>query len=1393
MMIEQWSERRLFELAGLMTSVLVKNSISTFQSLVFSLSGVRNLNERLLLEEHDLSATPQEGLFEAPPFDEVDIQALAHAVELTRKGAVDSLKFAKGDLFHAFQGKEAVIVKSFERIYRSNMVGCTMLCIRRSPCAWPQMSNVLKLLQGDVEVTKWARLSSQILFAIKSLVLVGMLYLGSYDGASDGSLNLCLSALDLLMDTNKKAKFNQQPNTLPSQPEFSDVTEFGGAKSRNQCGVGLKGVDHVINSRNKRIANSKLYEEWDKKSISIERQLVDVFFTACQSVSNIVKTSLGPVGLDKMLVDDIGDVTITNDGATILEMLDVEHPAAKVYQASGLGSHCHLGFWAQCSSHGPKLNPIRHWKSSHLSCSSTRSDTQIIRRPGPTKDLSPHTPTIPTSAVRNTGGRSGPQGLEEPTSDEVLRELCDKNYHQLLPLIAEKMQKEKEQQDKLNAVKARLLYGDESGRNPRNHEESHYSESKTPTARTEPRRRHGSKHSRSPSPIASVFRRLRRNKPPSPGPRPRKEGGVFNRLGEKNKAHPHVMTAATRVPTRREPRCNQGSTITGVHRPEEIAYIRRVKIAREVTESPNQRGTGQTPTKMISLNLRRTYDGSGDPEDHLKLFQSAAKTERWAMLTWCHMFNSTLTGNARVWFDKLPKESIDIYEDLRAALRENYLQQTKHIKDPVEIHHIKQRDGESTEDFMKRYKVEVLDVEGASKCMKISEFMNGITHPELIKRLYEKILRSMDEMYRQRSDRKPDRFSLLTKTPKEIFALEKGKFKALPLMVTPAKKRDPNKYCEFYADTGNSTDECMQLRKQIDEMIKSGKLSQFIKELKQNDKPKAQNKGGNGQKRQAPIHLDDSTVGEGSQTKGHPELLSGDSNLFSAPVRNKKPDDSSYHITHRIQWRNHLADRPDIPTSKDRQNEYKKDLCRTIHGTRNVKIPSRRRNDDVTKQQSHLVEMSNDLRTITQLPVTKAGVLLGGEIKVAIHPEQNLDIYAWKPADMTGIPGHIAEHRLNVREGCLPVRQKKRGQAPEKNKAIQEECTKKRIFHGSGSQSRLLEDETHRVLSMLGPHKEWEDANHPIKQLLSNSEITGRMLKWKFELEGYDIQYRQRISIKGQILADFIVERPEEESPDELMTEPEELPEPWTLFIDGSSCIDGSGARLILTNPEGVEFTYAMVCREKSTEQMGVKTLQANVDSRLVANQVNSSYVAKEPGMVQYLEKVKTLTSSLKEFSIKQYPRSENKKADALSKITSTSLAHLSKQVLMEELNEKSINEKEVLAIVEEEGHTWMTPICEYLTKEILPKDKKKARAVRRKASRYVVINGTLYKKSFLGPWLRCVGPLQANYVLREIHEGSCSMHSGPRSVVAKAIRTGYYWPTMHTDARKLIRECNNC
>lgn len=51
---------------------------------------------------------------------------------------------------------------------------------------------------------------------------------------------------------------------------------------------------------------------------------------AAATIANVVKSSLGPVGLDKMLIDDIGEVTVTNDGATILRLLEVEHPAARV-------------------------------------------------------------------------------------------------------------------------------------------------------------------------------------------------------------------------------------------------------------------------------------------------------------------------------------------------------------------------------------------------------------------------------------------------------------------------------------------------------------------------------------------------------------------------------------------------------------------------------------------------------------------------------------------------------------------------------------------------------------------------------------------------------------------------------------------------------------------------------------------------------------------------------------------------------------------------------------------------------------------------------------------------------------------------------------------------------
>ncbi|GJS65865.1 hypothetical protein Tco_0680429 [Tanacetum coccineum] len=152
------------------------------------------------------------------------------------------------------------------------------------------------------------------------------------------------------------------------------------------------------------------------------------------------------------------------------------------------------------------------------------------------------------------------------------------------------------------------------------------------------------------------------------------------------------------------------------------------------------------PKRIRMPSNVKTYDGSRDPDDHLKIFQTVAKVERWAMPTWCHMFNSTLIGSVRLLFDELPPESIDNYIELRKAFLANFLQQKKYIKDPVEIHHINQMEGELMEAFMECFKAKSMHMKGASKCMKVSGFMHDITNPDLIKRLNDNILKSVDEM-----------------------------------------------------------------------------------------------------------------------------------------------------------------------------------------------------------------------------------------------------------------------------------------------------------------------------------------------------------------------------------------------------------------------------------------------------------------------------------------------------------------------------------------------------------------------------------------------------------------------------------------------------------------------
>ena len=90
-----------------------------------------------------------------------------------------------------------------------------------------------------------------------------------------------------------------------------------------------------------------------------------------------------------------------------------------------------------------------------------------------------------------------------------------------------------------------------------------------------------------------------------------------------------------------------------------------------------------------------------------------------------------------------------------------------------------------------------------------------------------------------------------------------------------------------------------------------------------------------------------------------------------------------------------------------------------------------------------------------------------------------------------------------------------------------------------------------------------------------------------------------------------------------------------------------------------------------------------------------------------------------------------------------------------------------------------MTPIISLLQDSHLPQVAEEARKVTKRAARFTILNDTLYKRGFSMLYLKCVDEEEAKYILKEIHEGVCGDHAGPRSLVSKVVRTGYFWPTM--------------
>ncbi|XP_073138852.1 uncharacterized protein [Henckelia pumila] len=308
--------------------------------------------------------------------------------------------------------------------------------------------------------------------------------------------------------------------------------------------------------------------------------------------------------------------------------------------------------------------------------------------------------------------------------------------------------------------------------------------------------------------------------------------------------------------------------------------------------------------------------------------------------------------------------------------------------------------------------------------------------------------------------------------------------------------------------------------------------------------------------------------------------------------------------------------------------------------------------------------------------------------------------------------------------------------------------------------------------------------NHPLKQIVSSPEASRRMVKWAVELSQYGIEYRSRPAIKAQILADFLIKM--------TVSQEESSTQTWMVYVDGSSTSTGSGAGIVVKSPQGDKFQYAIkflfpatnneaeyeafIMGIKLALSVGVKRLTIHSDSQLIVSQVNGNYEAKEDKMLEYLTQVNELISGLDSYDIKQIPRVKNQSADRLAKLAS-SLANIDnrKITFLTYVKEKTDGSDVTIFCADSEEPSWKDEIIDYLMQGNLPANQVEARKLRVRAAWFTIIDGELYKRGFSSPYLKCLTPAKGNYVLHEIHEGTCGNYLAGRALAGKALCQGYF------------------
>ncbi|PWA37246.1 reverse transcriptase domain-containing protein [Artemisia annua] len=279
--------------------------------------------------------------------------------------------------------------------------------------------------------------------------------------------------------------------------------------------------------------------------------------------------------------------------------------------------------------------------------------------------------------------------------------------------------------------------------------------------------------------------------------------------------------------------------------PEEITLLGKPP-KKNITKADNLNDGLKVPTNL------KTYDGMSDLDDHLTIFMGTMDVHKLLKPAWCRFFHITLCGAARFWYDNLSPGSINSFHELRDKFRANFLKQRRFQKIQAEILGIRQCSDESLRDYLGRFGKETLHMTDWSDEMMTGAFISGlrptdeantenrlrdskwinsdnrhgVNHKDPSRKQKERFVSHPNTRPSDHSNNHKPSFTPLIKSPADIFATSASR------IFTPGHHRDRTKYCDFHNDHGHDTNDFVDLGKEIEACVRSGRLSHLAKGAK---------------------------------------------------------------------------------------------------------------------------------------------------------------------------------------------------------------------------------------------------------------------------------------------------------------------------------------------------------------------------------------------------------------------------------------------------------------------------------------------------------------------------------------------------------------------------------